>query len=199
MKSTKLAVALALALTSAAHAGDSVSLTTSSERNVHDINKRTNSLYTLNYIHSFESGFGIGAQYNFSQTPKTNTVKSLAEVNGYYTYKINNELSVRAGLGLGERFQSYTKNTSSSGNFPFYAVYGSVDYKLNDRITWTAISYRYRNSFDNVYAFETHQYSTGVSYAVTNNISVAARIYQKTDENFKPTANGVSVGLTSKF
>jgi hypothetical protein len=180
-----------------AFAGDSVSISASSEKTQKDFDKRSNSLTTLNYIHTFDNQFGLGVQYNFSQKPVTDAVKSLAEINGYYTYKFNNDLSFRAGVGIGERFQSFT--TRGTGNFPYYAVYGNADYKLTDKLTWNAISYRYRDSFDTIYNFKSHQYGTGLTYALTDTISVNGKVYQNADKDFKPTAKAVSVGLAVKF
>jgi hypothetical protein len=187
-----------LFLTTGVKAGDSITFSGQPEYSERNQDKRTNAITTtMNYVHSFSNGFALGAQYNFSSAAKTNTVKSYAEVNGYYTYKITDAFSVRAGLGVGERFQART-STYCTGNFPYVALYGNADYKLTDKLTWNAISYRYRNAADK-YQFENHQIGTGLTYAINDTHAVGFKVYKNTDKSLKPTSNALSVFYKVSF
>ena len=71
--------------------------------------------------------------------------------------------AVASGPGVGERFVS-------TGNFPYYALYGAADYAIGGGLTLNAINYRYRSAVDNAtYGYQSHRLGTGVTYDITSN------------------------------
>ena len=145
----------------------------------------------FNWVHTLGAGFSVGAQAETAQTPDTHVQKSLVEANAYYKLPIMAGVSLKAGVGVGERFQTT--------NFAYYALYGGADYAATDKLTWNAVSYRYRNAFDTANAFESHQVGTGVTYALTATTAVNAKVYRSFDNGWNKTADGVNIGYTVKF
>jgi Putative MetA-pathway of phenol degradation len=147
--------------------------------------------YTVSYTHKLNGGFTVGGFINPVQY-LDNSFKMNAEAQVGYSLPAFAGVTLGTKLGLGERMTSPT-------NFPYYAIYGTADYKVMDKLTWNAVSYRYRNAVDTTNNYESHQLGTGVTYDITSNYSVNAKVYRQWDGQGNNTNDGVGVGLTVKF
>jgi hypothetical protein len=214
-KITMSAIAL-LALTAAANAGDlpskkttpaapvpvaeavstsSDSLTASYGQDLgNNFGAKTADSYKLTYTHGFANGFTIGGMAQTTQDTK-NVVKQNFEAQVGYKAPAFYGVVIGGKLGVGERL-------ASTGNFPYYAVYGSADYKVMDKLTWNALGYRYRSAFDTgTHGYQSHRLTTGLTYEITPTYSVSATVYRNYDttSSYKATGDGFEVGLTAKF
>jgi hypothetical protein len=155
---------------------------------------KTADSYKLVYTHNLGAGFTIGGQAQTSQST-ANVLKQNLEAQLGYKAPAFYGVTLGGKLGIGERFVS-------TGNFPYYAIYGTADYKVMDKLTWNALGYRYRSAFDtDAYGYQSHRLSTGVTYDITPVYSVSAQVYRNFDTttNFNATGDGFEVGLTAKF
>jgi hypothetical protein len=95
-------------------------------------------------------------------------------------------------VGLGEKF--------TTTNFPYYAVYGAADYKVNDSITLNAVGYRFRSAIDsNTYGYQSHQLSTGVTYDINKSYSLVANVARNYDTGWNATGDAFNVGAIVRF
>jgi len=149
--------------------------------------------YTIGYTHNLAGGFSVGALVNSTQKTDS-TVADYGEAQLGYKLPAFAGVTVGGKLAVGERLVS-------TGNFPYYALYGSADYALGNGFTINAVQYRYRSAFDsNTYGWQSHQIGTGVTYDITSNYSVNAKIYRNYDNTFaNNTGDGFGLGLTVKF
>jgi hypothetical protein len=148
----------------------------------------------INYVHQLGAGFAIGAKASMADTANgDNVFKGNAELNGYYAMPIGGGFIAKAALGLGE------KQNSGSAAFPYYAVYGGADYKVNDTWTINAINYRYRNAFDTSNNFESHQLTTAVTYNIDTYNAVQGGVQRTFDNGWNATQDTLFVAYTRKF
>lgn len=106
-------------------------------------------------------------------------------------FVLNDQFGLGAAVGVGERFDT--------NDFTYYTVSADADVKINDKLTWTAVDYRYRNAFDTANDYESHRIGTGVSYALNDAVAVNATVYRNFDTDFDATGNTAEVGLAYKF
>lgn len=106
-------------------------------------------------------------------------------------FALNDRVSVGGALGVGQRFDA--------NDFAYYTVSADADVKVTDKLSWTAVDYRYRNAFDTDNDYESHRVGTGVSYALTDTVAVNASVYRNFDGDFDATGNAASLGLAYKF
>lgn len=106
-------------------------------------------------------------------------------------FAINDQVSLGAAVGVGERFDVE--------DFTYYTLAADADVKVNDKLTWTAVDYRYRNAFDTANDYESHRVGTGVSYALTEVVAVNASVYRNFDGDLNATGNAAEVGVAYKF
>lgn len=159
-----------------------------------DFGAKTADSYKLTYTHSFSNGFTIGGMAQTTQDTK-NVVRQNLEAQVGYKAPAVYGVTFGGKVGVGERL-------ASTGNFPYYAIYGSADYKVTDKLTWNALGYRYRSAFDTgAYAYQTHRLTTGLTYDITKTYSVSATVYRNYDttSSYNAKGDGFEVGLTAKF
>jgi Porin subfamily len=149
-----------------------------------------------------DDGYGVGYSHclgpmtvgaSYSGTYTGSAFKQNLEGQVGYNQKVTDALSIGAKLGVGERF------LPNSVQFPYYALYGTVDYRINDSITLNGLQYRYRNAFDTSNNYESHRIGTGASYNITKNVALTATVYRDYDNNFSAIDNGVALGATVRF
>ena len=148
--------------------------------------------YSVGYTHSIGGGFTVGGLVNSTQTT-ANAITNYGEAQVGYKLPAFAGVTVGGKIGVGEKL--------TTTNFPYYALYGTADYALGNGITINAVQYRYRSAFDsNTYGWQSHQIGTGVSYDITSNYTVSAKVYRNYDNTFSNnTGDGFGVGLTVKF
>lgn len=146
--------------------------------------------YSIAYKHSLPGGIFIGGVASTTQAAGSQLNQNLEAQAGVSTPSIGG-LGITTKLGVGERF--------STTNFPYYAVYTNADYDLGNGFTINAIGYRYRNAFDAANGYQSHQLSTGVTYALTDTYSINAKVSRSYDSGLNATGDAVTLGLGVKF
>jgi hypothetical protein len=148
--------------------------------------------YGVTYKHNLGGGFSVSGVASTTQAPNADLKQNLEAQVGYALPAFAG-IAVSGKVGVGERFVS-------TGNFPYYALYGAADYKLVDGLTLNAISYRYRSAVDNAtYGYQSHRLGTGVTYDITSNYSVGVSVTRSYDTNWNATGDAVTGALTVKF
>ena len=195
-KKAPAAPAPVAAATATAESTDSLTAAYGQDTAVGNLGSKTDDIYQMTYSHKLGNGVAVGGMAQTTQVPGSQLNQNL-EAQASYTLPAFSGVSVTGKIGVGEKF--------TTTNFPYYAVYGSADYKVMDKLTWNAVSYRYRPAFDtNTYGYQTHQIGTGVTYDLASNYSVSAKVYRNYDASSSftnPTASGDAfmLGLTVKF
>lgn len=155
---------------------------------------KVDDVYKLSYSHNIGGGFSVGGVAQTTQDT-SNVLKQNLEAQAGYKLPAFYGVTVGGKVGVGERFVS-------TGNFPYFAAYGTADYKVMDKLTWNAVSYRYRSAFDtSSYSYQSHRLGTGVTYDITPVYSINAQVYRSFDttSNLNATGDAFEVGLTAKF
>jgi hypothetical protein len=147
--------------------------------------------YGLTYTHTFDGGFTGGVSGSWTDTASGDNKYNL-EAQAGYKFPLTSAITVGGKVGVGERWQP-------GAEFPYYALYGTADYKLNDTITINALQYRYRNAFEQANNYESHRLGTGATYNVSKTVALNATVYRDFDKDFNATGDGVLVGATVKF
>jgi len=146
--------------------------------------------YGVAYAHKIDA-FSIGAAISTSQNT-SNTVSQNIEGQVGYSTPLVAGVTATGKVGIGERF--------TTTNFPYFAMYGTADYKLNDSITINALGYRYRSAIDyNANDYRSHQFSTGVTYNLSNTYSVSAKVARNYDKDYNTTGDSATLALNIKF
>lgn len=185
MKKTIFALAAIAALAgTAAVANTTVALTYGQDYTAAGFGEKTSETTGIAISQSY-GDYKVGVSYS------GNTDAQNLEATIGHRFALNDQVSVGAKLGLGERFDT--------ADFAYYTLSGDVGVKVNDKLTWTAINYRYRNAFDTANDYESHRVGTGVSYALTDAVAVNATVYRKFDNNFDATGNTAEIGLAYRF
>lgn len=171
--------------------GDSLSISYGQDLG-NNLGSKVDDIYSVGYTRSIGGGFTVGGVATTTQAPGSNLKQNLE---GQVGYKLPAFAGIVVGgkVGVGQRFVD-------TGNFPYYAVYGTADYKVFDGLTLNAIQYRYRSAVDNAaYGYQSHQIGTGVTYDITSSYSVNAKIARNYDTSGNATGDQVMFGLTVKF
>jgi hypothetical protein len=156
-----------------------------------NLGSKTDDVYQLTYKHNLGEGFNVGGMAQTSQVPGSQLNQNL-EVQGGYALPSFNGFTLSGKVGVGEKF--------TTSNFSYYAVYGALDYKLMDKVTWNAVNYRYRSAFDTAAnGYQSNQIGTGVTYDISNTYATSAKVYRNYDTSFNATGDQFMLGLTAKF
>ena len=151
---------------------------------------KSSDAYGVAYTHKIDA-FSVGAAISTSQNT-SNTVKQNIEGQVGYSQPLVAGVTATGKVGIGQRFDST--------NFPYFALYGAADYKLNDDITVNAIGYRYRSAVDyNANDYRSHQLSTGVTYNLSKTYSVSAKVARNWDKDYNTTGDAATMSFNIKF
>jgi len=155
------------------------------------LDNKTNDSYQVAYTRKLGDGFSVGGVFGTTQADHK-LLKQNLELQAGYSHSIYGA-TLTGKVGVGERFLD-------TGNFPYYALYGSLDYKVMDGLTFNTVSYRYRDAFDAAeYSYKSHQLGTGITYDINSAYSVSAKFSRNFDSSYKATGDSVTAGLTAKF
>jgi len=157
-----------------------------------NLGAKVDDAYGVTYTHKIGSGFSVGAAASTTQDT-SNVIKQNLEAQAGYSVPAFAGVTISGKAGIGERFVS-------TGNFPYYAIYGAADYKVMDGLTLNAINYRYRSAVDNgTYGYQSHRLGTGVTYDITSNYSVNVGFTRSYDTNWNATGDAVTGAFVVKF
>lgn len=152
---------------------------------------KSDDVYQLTYKHNLGGGFAVGGMAQTTQVPGSQLNQNL-EAQASYSLPAFAGVTATGKVGIGEKF--------SATNFSYYALYGALDYKLMDKVTWNALNYRYRSAFDTAAnGYQSQQIGTGVSYDINDTYAVSAKIYRNYDTSFNATGDQAMLGLSVKF
>ena len=151
---------------------------------------KSSDAYGVSYSHKIDA-FSVGAAISTSQNT-SNTVKQNIEAQVGYSQPLVAGVTATGKVGIGQRFDST--------NFPYFALYGAADYKLNDDITVNAIGYRYRSAIDTAAnGYQSHQLSTGITYNLSKTYSVSAKVARNWDKDYNTTGDAATMSFNIKF
>jgi hypothetical protein len=95
---------------------------------------------------------------------------------------------------VGEHFQS----PEDGVDFPYYLLKVTAAIELGKRVTWTAVSFRYRNAFDTANDYDTPQLATEIAYRLDKHNTVSAKLAGNWS-NGAYASTGLSVAYTFGF
>jgi len=154
---------------------------------------KSDELYQLTYTHNLGKGFTVGGMAQTTQVPGSTLNQNLEAQVGYALPSFSN-VTLSSKIGVGERF--------GTSNFPYFAVYGNADYRVNDKFTINALQYTYTSAFNSGRdGYQSHQLGTGVTYNINSKYSLNATVARTFDTttNFNTTGDQIMVGLTTNF
>jgi len=153
----------------------------------------TASTYAVSADRNIGSGISVGVAAGTSQAASQGALKQTLEATAGYKMPLFADLTAKVGGSVGERF-------TNGANYPFYTLSAGSDYKLADNLTLNAVGYRYRNAFDSAaYDFESHQLSTGATFAINKTNAVFVKLARSYDGDFKASTDAVTFGYKFSF
>jgi hypothetical protein len=154
-------------------------------------NDRNKTAYTLGVEHQLGGGAFIAGQVQRQDTVASGEKDSVEGSIGY-KLPVTSSVDLKGSVGVGERWVP-------GDEYSYYVGRLGADVKLSSNLTWNAVQYRYRDSFDSSKGFESHQIGTGVTYKISDAHSVYAKVYRSYDKDFGATDDGVLVGYKFSF
>lgn len=181
-------------IASSSSPANSIGFSVGPEANPGSYKKPTLWMYNFSYEREIANGLSAGANFGTTQAHPDGELTQTVEGKLGYSLPLFAGLKGRFGAGVGQRF-------TDGSNYGYYALRTGVDYKVTDRITWNAIGYQYRSTFDSVHRtnYENHDYRTGVSYALTDRQAVSAAVYRSFNKDHNKQADGFLLGYSIKF
>ena len=150
--------------------------------------------FLVDIAHTFASGVVIGGSLEPQVKSESDDVSYNLEGTLGYGWKLNDVISIGGSAGVGERFP----DDSASGNFPYYVLRVRANIELNERWTWNAITYRFRNSFETSHDYNTPEVATGISFKIDDSHSITTKYYYSWKEG-TPEDQGIGIGYKYRF
>lgn len=157
-----------------------------------EFSKSTATNYSVAYTRNIGGGFSAGVAAGTSQAADQGALKQTIEAQAGYKLPVFAGFTAKAGAGIGERF-------TDGANYGYYALRAGMDYSLTNNIVINAANYRYRNSFDAAYGYESHQVGTGASYNFAKDQAVGVSVSRSYDKDWKSSSDGVMLNYSLNF
>jgi hypothetical protein len=164
----------------------------SSEREPDDFSDILNTKYKFEVAHAFESGIYINGSFELEEPAEDKPDSKNLEGNLGYKHALVDPLSIAGSFGIGERL-------TEDNDFPYYVFRIGLDLALDDRLSWNIATFRYRNAFDTENDYETPRWSTKLTLRLDNHNAIYGEIYRNLDEEWEPTATGITGGYAFSF
>lgn len=188
-----VAAVLMIATTGAIAGGSSIGLTVTSDREADDFAKPKDSKFELDAGHTFENGATIGGSVTYANAAfRDGETENVEGTIGFHA-GFEDALSIKASAGIGEHFQG-----ADQGDFPYYVFRIAMLVDLSERVTWTPISYRFRDAFDTSNEYRTPQVATGLAYKLGDHGSISGKLSLNWS-NGDLSSTGVSLGYKFGF
>ncbi|MEJ2378092.1 MAG: outer membrane beta-barrel protein [Pseudolabrys sp.] len=171
----------------------SIGLTMTSDRNPDNFAIPKSMKYKLSGEHEFNNGLILGGSFQYTDPASSKSNDQNLEGTIGYSVPLNVAFSLNGSAGIGGRWE---QNPSTS--FPYYVFRVSVDFAINQDITWDLISFRYRDAFDSSNNYHTPQLATGLTFTLDAQSSVSVKIMHNWGEG-EPSSTGASLGFKTKF
>lgn len=186
-------ILVASACVQPAFAGSNVlGISLSTQQKPDNFNEQLATVAGISYAHNFENNFIFGASVTYFDVARSSAWHLNSEAGIGYRHAFNDIFSVAAMVSIGSRAQS------NDINFPYYAITGSIDWKLMPEVTWSILDLRYRNAFNTDYKFETPAVGSKVTFMVNESNSMYFR-YLREWSNGEVADNYVGVGYQYHF
>jgi hypothetical protein len=194
-KRTLLRLVACIALTSQAVAGDwTIGVEISFDREPDDFSDPKATKYQVSASRKFESGVVVGGSFQPQVKARSGEVGYNLEGTVGYAWKLNSIASLGGSVGAGEKLQQ----ESAGGNFPYYVLRVFLDFALDERWSWNAITYRFRDAFDPADDYNTPEVSTAITLKLDESRSVYTEYYFGWKDS-TPDCQGVSIGFKFSF
>lgn len=178
----------------AAAGGSTITLRATTDREPDDFAIPKDANWEFAAAHAFDSGWIVGGSVSYTDPAFAGTSTTNLEGTLSYRARFSSVFSVVATAGVGEHFQSPEEGI----DFPYYMLKIVADLRLSERVTWTAVSFRYRNAFNPDNDYDTPQLATEVAYRLDKHNSVSAKLAGNWS-NGAYSSTGLSVAYTFGF
>ena len=157
-----------------------------------EYSKSTATNYSVAYSRNIGGGFSAGVAAGTNQAANAGALKQTIEAQAGYKLPVFAGFTAKAGAGIGQRF-------TDGANYGYYALRAGADYSLTDNIVINAANYRYRNSFDAQWNYESHNVGTGVTYKFAKDQSVGVSVSRSYDKSWNNSGDGVMLNYALNF
>lgn len=189
--------ALALALgagDSALAGGTTLTVRATTDRQAGDFALPKDTSYEFAVAHAFDGGLVVGGSATYSDPAFSGTSTTNVEGTVGYRARFSSVFSATATAGVGEHFQSPEEGV----DFPYYLLKVTAAIELSKRVTWTAVSFRYRNAFDTANDYDTPQLATEIAYRLDKHNTVSSKLAGNWS-NGAYASTGLSIAYTFEF
>jgi hypothetical protein len=173
---------------------NSIGVVVTSDRQESDLGVPDDAKVTIVAAHTFSNGIIIGGSVEYVNTAFSDDATSNIETTAGYRIHLNDTLSVNGSAGVGGRFQV----SGSGDDFAYYVLRVGAEVKLTSAVTWDAVAFRYRDSFDPSDDYLTPQLGTGVTFRLDEHNSVSSKV-QYNWKNWDPDTVGFALGFEHSF
>jgi hypothetical protein len=171
---------------------NSIAFEIANDRDPDDFGVPKDMKYQIDAAHTFDSGIILGGSFQYTDPTSGGADSQNLEATIGYRLPFGQSFSMVGSGGIGGRF------SGSDDAFAYYVLRVGADLRLTDRVTWNAISYRYRNAFDTDNEYDTPQLATGVSFKIDHANSVSGKLYRSWKEG-DPNEMGLALGFKHEF
>ena len=178
-----------------AGAGDTTfTVRATTERQAADFALPKDTSYEFEAAHAFQGGLIVGGSATYTDDAFSSIDAGNVEGTLGYRARFDSVFSATARVGIGGHLQG----EEEGGDFPYYAFYVAADLKLSQRLTWTAVSFRYRNAFDPSDDYDTPQLATEIAYRLDKHNTVSTKLAGNWS-NGAYASTGLSIAYTFGF
>lgn len=188
------AIAVVGAVSDALAGSTSVGVSVTSDRQEDDIGVPQSAKVTADVSHTFDTGIVLGGSVQYSNTAFSHSATVNLETTAGYRVHFNDMLSVIASVGVGERVQA----SGTGDDIAYYVLRAGANIKLSDVVTWDAVAFRYRDSFDTDDDYLTPQLATGFTFKLDEHNSVSTKV-QYNWKDWNPDTIGFEMGYAYAF
>ena len=157
-----------------------------------EYSKSTATNYSVAYSRNVGGGFSAGVAAGTNQAANAGALTQTIEAQAGYKLPVFAGFTAKAGAGIGQKF-------TNGANYGYYALRAGADYSLTDNIVINAANYRYRNSFDAQWNYESHNVGTGVTYKFAKDQAVGVSVSRSYDKNWNNAGDGVMLNYALNF
>jgi hypothetical protein len=187
-----IAAAMMICASPALAGGNSIAIEISNDREPHDFDVSKDMKYEVSGTHRFENGVFLGGLFQYTDPASGGEDSQNLEASVGYRLPLDRSWSLDGSVALGGRFEQ------GSSDFAYYALRVGASVRLFDWLTWTVVSYRYRNAFDTDNDYDTPELSTGMAFKVSRANQVTARLYREWKDG-SPDDTGLALGFRHDF
>ncbi|THD61911.1 MAG: hypothetical protein E7813_20955 [Bradyrhizobium sp.] len=188
-----VAAAILVVASDAAAESGSIGVGITSDRDLGNFGDPKDMKYELNGAYTFDNGLIFGGSFQYTDTTFSDQTSQNLEATIGYRMLLDPGFSVTGSAGIGEHWRQ-----KPGTDFPYYVLRIAADFKLSQAITWNAISYRFRDSFDRNDNYNTPQIATGLTFNLDTQSSISAKVMRNWKDG-EPSSTGVSLGFRQRF